>query len=348
LEFIVRILFTGLMAFIPSEDGTELDVVLLNVDHAHHLTDGSKLDQHKPLILARAGGCTGQCPTDDVAVAKYLYADKSESAAVDSLQQAVDGGGVWPLAGSNLSIVKGDTSDPELPALDIVDDLTTGIVPTTALEREDTRWIARLSEICPTCTLDESVLSAQPPGLVAARLKLRSGKFFTYTVARIGSEVTPVHFKRLDGTGNASPYTQALASWVAVDIEVSADSIELVEESFTGGPGRSMRLVPDSEGRVEIAVLNLPPFVPPASPSNDAPQVGKHWEKYYELAENPPAVAERLVPLPGAAPGTPSYPEVDWQTIHPQEAMWSELLNKLRLDVGRGIYDRTLCPPLIP
>lgn len=349
MEFIVRILFTGLMAFIPSEDGTELNVLLLNVDHAHHLSDGSRLPQHKPQIFARAGGCTGQCPTDDAVIAQYLFPDKSEAAALDALAEAVNGGAAWQLAGSDLSLQKGSSSDPDLPPLAIRKNLRTGIIPTTAIEREDFSWVADLGEICSTCVLDPSVLDAEPPpGLVAARFKLRNGKAYTYSVARIGSNVTPVHFKRLDGTGSASSYTQAVASWVAADIEVSAGSIEIVEESFTGGSGRSMTLVPDAEGRIEIAVLNVPPFVPPASPDNEAPQVGKHFEKYYELAQTPPAVAARLVPLPGAAPGTASYPEVDWQLIHPQESLWSELLNKLRLDAGRGIYDRTLCPPLNP
>ena len=67
MEFILRIFFSGLMALIPSEDGTELTVLLLNVEHAHHVSDGTTLAQHKPLLVARAGNCTGQCPTRDSA-----------------------------------------------------------------------------------------------------------------------------------------------------------------------------------------------------------------------------------------------------------------------------------------
>lgn len=349
MEFILRILFTGLIAFVPNEDGTELDVVLLNVGQAHHLSDGSHQEPHNPLLIARAGACTGDCPTDDAAIAQYLYSDKSASLALASLESATTtGGAAWQLAGSELSIRKGSSGDPELPALDIRQNLRTTIIPTTSVEREDFSWVAQLKPVCATCTLDPAILATPPSGLVAARLKLRSGKVFTYSVARIGSEVTPVHFKRLDGTGSASSYSQAVASWVAADIQVSGDSIEIVEAKFAGGPGRSMILEPDANGKVEIAVLNLPPFVPPASPANDAPQVGKHFEKYYELAQTPPSVASRLVPLPGAAPGAPAYPEVDWQMIHPTQDVSSDLLTQLRLEVGRGIYDRTLCPPVNP
>jgi len=289
-------------------------------------------------------------------MAQLMFIDKSPSVALASLQEAISGGAAWFLSGSDLTIDKGSTSDPDLPDLVIRDDVrgtVNGVpqsIPTTATEREDFSWIADLQQICPSgCTLNEDVFDEEPPaGLVAARLKVRNGTMYTYSVARIGSEVTPVHFKRLDGTGNASSYSQAIASWVAVDIEVSGDSIEIVEEKFDGGAGRSMILEPDTSGKVEIAVLNLPPFVPPASANNAAPQVGKHFEIYYELSQTPPDVETRLVPKAGAAAGAPSYPEVDWQEIHPTTSVWSVLLNKLRLDVGRSVYDRTLCPPLNP
>jgi hypothetical protein len=106
-----------------------------------------------------------------------------------------------------------------------------------------------------------------------------------------------------------------------------------------------MTLSPDADGKVEVAVLNLPPFVPPASPANNLPEVGKHFEMYYELAQTPPASETRLVPRAGAAASVGTYPVVEWQTIHPQTELWSDLLNQLRLDAGRGPYDRLLCPP---
>jgi hypothetical protein len=221
------------------------------------------------------------------------------------------------------------------------------MIPTTSSEREDLSWIASLEELCPGCTFNPDILATQPPaGLVVARLRLRSGTVFTYSVARIGTDVTPVHFKRLDGTGTAASYSQAITTWVGADIQVSGDSIEIVEEKFDGGTGRSMILEPDANDRIEIAVLNLPSFVPPASPSNAAPQVGKHFEAYYDLAQTPPAKEERLVPRAGAASATATYSQVEWQTVHPQATLWSDLLNAIRLDVGRGPYDRLLCPPI--
>ena len=346
MDFLLRILFSGLIAFIPSEDGTEVTVLLLNVDHAYHSSDGSSLAGHKPMIIARAGNCTGDCPTRDSEVAQYVYADESLSAAQDSLEEAVAGGGAWVLDGSELELRKGSSSDPDLPALTIRDGVRgTDIIPTTATQREDFSWVANLEELCSGCTLDADIFDSVPPELVAARFTLRSGTLITYSVARIGSDVTPVNFKRLDGTGSASAYTQAVASWVGADIVVDGESIELVEEKFDAGPGRSMLLEPDANGKVEIAVLNLPPFVPPASPDNNSPSVGKHFELFYELEDNPPTAAARLVPRAGAAPGAPSYPSVEWEDVHPSIATASTLLTKLRLEASRTVYDRSLCPP---
>lgn len=353
MNFLLRIFFSGLMAFVPNEDGTELTVLLLNVDHAHHTSDGAQLPQHNPLLVARAGTCTGQCPNRDAAVAQILFRDESPAAAADSLETAVAGGGAWQLAGSELSVRKGYATDPELPALAVrrnVRGTVNGqpqMIPTTAAEREDYSWIASLKQLCPSpCAINPAVLGTQPPSsLVAARLKLRGGKVFSYSIARIGGDVTPVHFTRLDGTGNASSYSQAIATWVGAEIEVSGDSVEIAEAKFDGTAGRSMILSPDANGRVEIAVLNLPNFVPPSSPNNDAPQVGKHFEAYYGLLQSPPARETRLVPRPGPSPANASYPAVAWQAVHPQAVLSSDLLNRLRLEIGRSAYDRTLCPP---
>ncbi|MCU1245599.1 MAG: hypothetical protein JWN02_1509, partial [Acidobacteria bacterium] len=341
MSFLLRILFSGLIALVPSADGKEVTVLLLNVPHSYHTSDGAGLAHHQPLLLARAGNCAGDCPTDDSSVAQFVFADLSATAAHDALQTAVTGGGAWALSGSELSIRKGSSTDPALP--DLV--LQTGVrgtvngqpqtIPTTSGEREDYSWIANLKQICPTCTLNTDMTTASvPPGLVAARLRLRTGKVFTYSVSRLGSSVAPVYFQRLDGQGTISPYSQAVANWVGADIAIGGDSIEIVEEKFNGDPGRSMKLSPDANGKVELAVLNLPSFVPPATTSSVAPEVGKHAELYYELASNAPASESRLVPRSGAASGVAPYSDVNWQAVHPTTAVYSELLSAIRLDIG--------------
>jgi hypothetical protein len=344
VQFIVRILFSGMMAFIPNNDGTQVDVVLLNVGHGHQLSDGTALPHHKPLILTRAGSCTGTCPTTDAAIASYAFGDKPTAAAQDALETALGGGGAWDISGSQITIA----DDENLPALSFTDDVRDGIIPATSGERADYSWLAKLSEICSNCDgIDSSVLDTEPPSsLVAARFRLRTGNLYTYSIARIGSDVTPVKFKRLDGSGSESSYSQAIATTMGVDIEMTGDDIELVETKFDNTTGRTMTLAPDENGRIEIAVLNLPPLVP--STASATPGVGKHFERYYDLTATPPSAAARLVPQPGAAAGAPSYSQVTWQSVHPTTELWSELFNALRLNVGRSAYDVTLCPPVRP
>ena len=350
--FILRILFSGLITFVPSEDGKEVTVLLLNVPANHHVSNGTPIQTHNPVVVARAASCTGDCTPRDAGVAAALFRDQSSSTAQDSLETACDGGGAWMLNGSELTLRKSSEEADDLP--DLV--LHTGVrgtvnghpapIPTTAAERADYSWIADLKQLgSGGFTINSDVLDTIPPSIVAARFRLRTGKVFTYSIARIGSDVTPVRFERLDGSGSASTYSQAIASWVAADVEVSGDSIDLVEEKFNGGTGRTMTLSPDSNGKMELAVLNLPPFVPPATSTNNAPEVGKHFEMYYDLAATPPSPATRLVPRAGAASTVGSYAQVAWSDIHPTSEVWSDLLNALRLDVSRVPYDRLLCPP---
>ena len=343
MEFIVRILFSGMMAFIPNSNGTQLDVVLLKVDHSHSVSDGTGLPQHKPLILTRAGSCTGTCPTQDAAIASYVFGDKSTSVANDSLASAVSGGGAWVLTGADYTMRKASGA-ADLPALDFIEGVRTSIIPTTSDEREDFSWLAKASEFCPSCGFNDDVLDPQPPSsLVAARFRLNAGNVFTYSVARIGSDVTPVQFKRLDGSGSASSYSQAIATFIGADITVTGSSIDLVETNFDGSSGRTMTLTPNASGKVEIAVLNLPEIVP--ATADTTPGIGKHFERYYEVAQTVPSAATRLVPQPGAAPGAPSYSQVTWTSVHPTSELWSDLLNAIRLNPARSSYDITLCPP---
>ena len=349
--FVLRILFTGLMAFIPNENGTEVTVLLLNADH-YHTSDGSAMQAHKPILYARAGSCSGACVDDDTTIASHTFRDQASAVALDSLSYALGDGSAWLIAGSDIAVRK-SSGAADLPALQIRDNVRGTVngqpqlVPTTSSEREDFSWIPKLQQLCTNgCALDSDLLANVPPGIVAARFTIDSGDLYTYSVARLASsDVTPVQFKRLDGTGSASSYVQAVASWVGLDVEVTGDSIDFVETRYDAGTGRTMTLSPDSSGKVEVAVVNLPPSVPPSSSNNDAPQVGKHFEMYYELLENPPARETRLVPR--AASGV-SVPQVSWSSVHPSTAVTSVLLSRLRFEPGRSLYDRVICPPVQP
>src|SRR5438067_7569832 len=113
-SFILKILFSGLMIFTPSQDGKEMTVLLLAAGHNHHLSDGSALQRHNPMVIARAGACSGDCPKRDASVAHAAYNDQTPSTAQDSLEAAVGGGAAWMLSGSDLSLQKASSGDPDL------------------------------------------------------------------------------------------------------------------------------------------------------------------------------------------------------------------------------------------
>jgi len=349
-EFVLRIFFSGLIALQPSTDGKEVTVLLIDTPHQYALAGGTTLAHHTPIVLARAANCQGTCITDaQASIARFLYANKTPQQASTALDGALLGGGAWKLAGSDLKLVGAE--EP----LTIVSDVrgqtengTPRLVPTTAEEREDFSWVADLSAIAPgTEGLRTALSGSAPPAdpLIAARFKLRSGKLFTYSLVKIDGKARPVHFRKPSGEGADAPYTQAVANWVAADIRIPGEFVELVETSFTDSTQqRSMKLYPQN-GRVELAILNLPPFEAPA-PDAEAPvpAPGQHFQIYYDLVKTPPEAAERLVPH---TPATPSScePQVDWVTLHPKLRLWSDLLEQLNLSPrGKSPYDVTLCP----
>lgn len=348
-EFVLRIFFSGLIALQPSTDGKEVTVLLVNTPHEYAMAGGTTLPHHTPIVLARAANCQGQCITDaQASIAEFLYANKTPQQAATALTGALMGGGAWKLAGSDLKLVGAD--EP----LTIVDNAraqtesgTLQLVPTTVQEREDISWVADLSAIAPGTEGLKAALSgtAPPSDLIAARFKLRNGKMFTYSLVKIDGKARPVRFRKPSGEGADAPYSQALANWVAVDIHVAGEYVELEETKFSDSTQkRSMKLYPQN-GRVEIAILNLPPFeAPDPEAVAPLPAPGQHFQIYYDLVKTPPASADRLVPH--TATPSSSEPQVDWAALHPKGVLWwSDLLEQINLSPrSKSPYDVTLCP----
>src|ERR1043165_8271426 len=103
-EFVLRIFFSGLIAFVPNSDGTQMNVILANTPHEYTLADGTALPHHYPILLARAASCEGTCLTDQADIASFLFANKTASQAETLLNHALQGGGAWALSGSDLSL----------------------------------------------------------------------------------------------------------------------------------------------------------------------------------------------------------------------------------------------------
>ncbi|MGZ8779175.1 MAG: hypothetical protein ACXW31_04570 [Thermoanaerobaculia bacterium] len=349
MEFVLRIFFSGLIAFVPGSDGKELTIAMIDTPHAYEMADGTTLAHHKPLLLARAASCEGDCVTDDHAsIAQYLYARKTPEEALTSMNHALLSGGAWQLSGSELSLVgPEDPLEIRTGTRGYNDNGTLHRIPLTTEEREDFSWVADISDLAPGSEGYKTALTASddPGDLVAARLKLRSGKVITYAVIKIDGKASPVHFRKPSGEGPDAPYGQSLASWVEATIQVPGDSLEIVDQSFSDpNLRRTMRLRPQ-EGFVEIALLNLPPYeTPDTEAPAPLPMPGHHFQIYYDLVKTPPAKSERLIPHLPLEP-LASDPQTDWAALHPRLTIWSHLLEDLGLSPrGKGPYEVALCP----
>lgn len=350
MEFVLRIFFSGLITFIPSTDGKELTVLLVNTPHEYHMADNTTLAHHTPLLLARAGNCTGTCVTDDHAsIAQFLFSNKTQQQAVTALDGALLGGGAWRLSNSELSLIGPDEPLNILTGARTQNpDGSLQAVPTTPAEREDFTWVAAMSELAPGTGGYQSALTQQsnPGDLVAARLKLRSGKVITYSLVKIDGKARPVHFRKPSGDGPEAPYAQALANWVEATIHVSGESVEIVDQDFDVATRRRSMILRPQNGLVELALLNFPPFQAPAADASEpSPQPGQHFQVFYELVKTPPALADRLVPHQAMTP-TASEPQIDWGALHPRAALWSDLLEQLGMSPRRSKtpYELALCP----
>ncbi len=328
MTFVLRIFFMGLIAFVPSRDGKELTVLLVETRPGYVASDGSLIPPHQPMLLARAAKCWGHCGIGNFTHAGFFFAKVGEAGANRLLSAALSHGAAWELDGSDLSIVD---AQPSRAALSLQTE--------DSAERKAFGWIADLGQIIPsTGTVDPDVLACRPQkGLVTSRLRLKSGKVWTYRFIHLADKVLPVKFRTLQGTDEKEGFSRPIADWVAAEIEISGDSVEIVENRFGCGEIRTIRLAPEN-GLVELALMNIPP-PPPQSfdGSHREHEPAAHFEMYYDLAQTPPPSDRRPVPhVPAQQSSLPPEPE---------KRIPSKLLDALTLGDPKGFYERILCPP---
>ena len=330
MGFILRIFFSGLIAFVPSEDGKEVTVFLIDAQQAHHGSALAGVPEHKAVLIARAAACDGVCTRTNSSVSSFLYPEEvARTAAVDALSLAVDQGMVWQLAGSDLSF------NMPRDGVKIAHTAMPGkSVPDTEAERTDFGWVAKLKTIDPNLgALDPALFSDHPPeGLIVARLKLTSGALSTYSMVQVKGEVMPIDFRP---AGSVKPnYLRAVASWVEAEIHVPDDSLEVVETRFGPGTPRTVSLKP-SNGRIDVAILNVSRTTSRAR--TQTPMPGLHFARFWDLAVHPLASCARPIPqVP-----TTEVEHRNYAALHSDRQ--SELLERLFPD-GRGPYDQILCP----
>ena len=248
--------------------------------------------------------------------------------------------GSWP--NSDLSHRKGNPNDPDLPALNIVQNVAhAAIIPDHVRRARGFRLDGRHEA-------DRAVrlrVQHRSPRLAAARDSSRracscaAARSSPTRVARIGSNVTPVHFQRLDGTGGASSYSQAIASWVGAEIEVSGEQHRDRRREVQ----RRHRPVDDAVARRERQRRGGGPQSSAVRAAGVAVQ--RHARSRQALRD----VLRRCADAAGAGgapraesraprPDAPEYRRGRLAaTSIRRTALWSDLLNAIRLNIGRTV-----------
>jgi hypothetical protein len=326
--FILKIYFLGLIAFVPSHDGRQMTILLVDAGKGFQTSDGSVFPPHYPVLIASAARCRGDCRRELAKIAPHIYSRTADPTfpssrnPAESLRRLLAGGGAWALNGSRISYNYPNATG-ELSAagrLQIVRDRRPSqgrdagplaAMPANAGEKEDFSWVPEISKASPEAgEIDPDCLAQRPKKCrVVGQMTLTEGTFKTYKLAEFaptsgGGGVAEVIFQPA-AAGTPSPsYRQAIADWTAVEIRVPACGITFTALPFDSkGRERRLKLSPpscDGTGVVEMALLNLPDpsrFGATDTHHHDGREgEGSHFEVFYELSKNRPAPSERSIP----------------------------------------------------
>lgn len=220
MGFVLKIYLLGLMAFVPSPDGREMTILVVDAGRGFTTSDNSVFPPHYPVLLARAGSCAPDCRCEVKEIGPHLYVKKDPEAEVNpgvaevnpgvllptspdpagALRQLVRGGGAWALTGSEISISHpGETSlsgraetDRSQPGGLVLaagrrtpDRNERATMPATPEDKEDFSWVVPMAKVAPSsATVDPDCLVAKPTRCpIAGRLTLTEGTFKTHKLA---------------------------------------------------------------------------------------------------------------------------------------------------------------------
>lgn len=302
MPVILKIFFVGLIAFVPNPEDNEQTVLLLDAREGYAASDGTWIESHRPLLLARAGDCAGACRTDAQEVADFLYHSRLQPGSAGTLEwldQSIHQGGAWALDDSLLSIQSDRRHSLEIQRSPRSRNRQP--VPADRNQVADFDWVAKMGEIYPSAeAVDPDVLADEPrKDLIVARLELTEGSIKTRNLIHLADKVRPFEFKALRHKAAAPSYSQALAHWVVAEIPLPGCDVTITDKDFRTGEERTMKLsASDCDGGViEMALLNIPESI--TEPPEDLEGhggTGHHFEMYYELSNMRPPNKLRLVP----------------------------------------------------
>ena len=175
-------------------------------------------------------------------------------------------------------------------------------IPRNRLEAEDIGYIANMAQPPFNLHLNPQYLAPVPPLNLFARLQF---PFDTVTSCSLSkrsdggdANIHSMGFRRLHLDWNKREFDQAMAQMVVASVTIpdtGADKPKVVLhlKSFGSPSDATITLQPDSIGYL-VEFFNNTTVLPLDDPCDDG--IARHFAMYYELAQNPPAPEDQLIP----------------------------------------------------
>lgn len=303
MSFQLNINFQGLIALVPTDGGSHMDVLLVEGRREMMTSDGTCVPAHFPVLLFNqadlAAGQAGQLPAlEENARSGVLYI--TPPSADGSAQVR----GFWFLDQQQLDVA----ADPPgvAPPQPLV--VWNAQTQSTANGSHPGKDASTFLTLIPAITdLDGSAASVDPDclmaspnkGLIAARFHLKEGFLQSLGIQKDESGKDVVVEFRSSGLPAASGNPrQKVSNGAQLQLIIPGDSATIYSTAFGGQREPILTLTPKGKNTVTIEVQNLPiQDILRMKKTFDVPaEVDPHFEMFYELSQRRPPMHTRPIP----------------------------------------------------
>lgn len=276
----LTIVLQGLLALVPNNEpgGTnQMTVLMLDGNHSHGI---ECMGVHNPKLVIRADN------------AKCVQAGCSAAGGLCICEQALTRKDLW------LEI----QPQPDPPRLELPKDPPRSI-PRNRQEAAELGYVANLARHPFNLSLNQQYLLASPPQNLVSRLRFPFEAITACALAKRfdGGEayVHALGFRLLgneweEGETSQAMAQRAVASVTIPDAGAAGPTVILHLKSLDGAGENTIPLLPSGPHGYVIDFSNDTPALPVGHPCDDG--IARHFAMFYELAQSPPALKDRLIP----------------------------------------------------
>lgn len=292
MSFHLRIFVMGLVALVPSEDRTDLTVVLQEARH----------HDHYPLLVYECENVyprTADCERSDdpnlpdERVRRFLRSKSVIRNGNASSSAVVFEGQELKISG----LVRGKLLFNSSWDADWWHRVT-GVVPESRTELHSFSWVPEMAKVSPAAgRIARRHLYEPNASEVAGLLWLEGieGTVQSYGLANLRNEIRSLTFKNSNQDLPVWDFKQALTDILMIDVPIDGDTVELTFKGFSGGEIKRKLKPREWDRTVDVLLANIGP-IPEYCPEDEE---AHHFAFYYDLAEQ--QNVEREIPEVGRA-----------------------------------------------